>query len=93
MAKKIQPTDRYQGLKNGTIKPESLTEECIAAGTEWYPCNPSQEDEIKVGDRVYILEDSVAYTVDGRSGDLLWLVSKKGKRIDGITSSIVRKLV
>lgn len=28
--------DRYQGLKDGTIKPESLTEECIAKGTEWF---------------------------------------------------------
>lgn len=32
--------DRYAGLKAGTIKPTSLTEECIAAGTEWFPAQP-----------------------------------------------------
>jgi hypothetical protein len=31
-----QLPDRYQGLKDGTVKPDGLTEECIAAGTEWY---------------------------------------------------------
>ena len=32
----IDVTDRYAGLIAGTIKPESLTEEAIAAGTEWF---------------------------------------------------------
>ncbi len=36
VATKLSSTGcHYQDLKNGLVKPESLTEECIAAGTEW----------------------------------------------------------
>lgn len=33
----LNANDRYEGLKDGSVKPESLTEECIAKGTDWMP--------------------------------------------------------
>ncbi len=54
-----EPTDRYTGLKNGTIKPQTLTEECVAAGTD---CAPKDTAPAKVRMPHTLVSGKVQYT-------------------------------